>query len=77
MQRTEATGRHYMVGGGIAALSAAVLLIRDGGVQGDRITILEHLGTAGGSLDGSGDPETGYLTRGGRMFVNRPGFPGG
>lgn len=64
----EATGRHYMVGGGIAALSAAVLLVRDGGVAGDRITILEHRGTAGGSLDGSGDAELGYLTRGGRMF---------
>jgi oleate hydratase len=57
-----------MVGGGIAALSAAVLLIRDGSVPGDRITILEHRGTAGGSLDGSGDAETGFLTRGGRMF---------
>ncbi len=68
MQRGEATGRHYMVGGGIAALSAAVLLIRDGSVPGDRITILEHRGTAGGSLDGSGDAETGFLTRGGRMF---------
>lgn len=68
MQRTAATGRHHMVGGGIAALSAAVLLVRDGGVPGDRITILEHWGTVGGSLDGSGDPDTGYLTRGGRMF---------
>jgi oleate hydratase len=68
MQHTEATGRHYMVGGGIAALSAAALLVRDGGVPGDRITILEHRNTAGGSLDGSGDAELGYLTRGGRMF---------
>ncbi|MCL5778977.1 oleate hydratase [Limibaculum sp. FT325] len=68
MQPTGATGRHYMVGGGIAALSAAVLLVRDGGVPGDRITIVEHRGTAGGSLDGSGDAEMGYLTRGGRMF---------
>jgi len=61
-------GQHYMVGGGIAALSGAVLLVRDGGVPGDRITILEHRSTAGGSLDGSGDPQAGYLTRGGRMF---------
>lgn len=62
------TRRHYIVGGGIAALAAAVLLIRDGGVAGDRITILEHLDTAGGSLDGKGNAEVGYLTRGGRMF---------
>lgn len=58
----------YMVGGGIAALAAAVLLIRDGGVPGDRITILEYQSRAGGSLDGAGDAESGYLTRGGRMF---------
>jgi oleate hydratase len=57
-----------MVGGGIAALAAAALLVRNGGVAGKRITILEHRGTAGGSLDGSGDAEAGYLTRGGRMF---------
>jgi oleate hydratase len=68
MEQPAATGRHYMVGGGIAALAAAVLLVRDGGVPGDQITILEHRGTAGGSLDGAGDSETGYLTRGGRMF---------
>ncbi len=68
MEQSAATGRHYMVGGGIAALSAAVLLVRDGGVPGERITILEHRSMAGGSLDGSGDAELGYLTRGGRMF---------
>jgi len=68
MQGAATTGHHYMVGGGIAALSAAALVVRDGGVPGDRITILEHRGTAGGSLDGAGDAETGYLTRGGRMF---------
>lgn len=62
------TDRHYMVGGGIAALAAAVLLVRDGGVPGDRITILEHRGSPGGSLDGGGNAEVGYLTRGGRMF---------
>ncbi len=61
-------GRHVLVGGGIAALAAAVLLIRDGGVPGDHITLLEHRGVAGGSLDGGGDPQAGYLTRGGRMF---------
>jgi len=60
--------KHYMVGGGIAALAAAVLLVRDGGVAGESIVILEHRDVAGGSLDGTGDAEAGYLTRGGRMF---------
>lgn len=63
-----ATGQHYLVGGGIASLAAAALLIRDGGVAGERITILEAGEHAGGSLDGAGFLETGYLTRGGRMF---------
>jgi oleate hydratase len=68
MEQRTTTERHYMVGGGIAALAAAVLLVRDGGVAGERIMILEHRGATGGSLDGAGDAESGYLTRGGRMF---------
>jgi oleate hydratase len=59
----------YLVGGGIASLSAAVLLIRDGGLRGHHIRIIEELSVAGGALDGSGDPATGYVTRGGRMFT--------
>ena len=47
---------------------SSFLLVRDGQVSGERITIFEHLPVAGGSLDGAGDIETGYLTRGGRMF---------
>ncbi len=41
----------YLVGGGIAALAAAVFLIRDGDVLGRNITILEELEKLGGSLD--------------------------
>lgn len=58
-----------IVGGGIASLSAAVLLIRDAGFRGANIRILEELEVAGGALDGSGDPVKGYVTRGGRMFT--------
>jgi oleate hydratase len=58
----------YLVGGGIASLSAAAFLIRDGDVPGHRITILEELGRLGGSLDASGSAESGYVLRGGRMF---------
>ena len=65
--RTE-EARAYLVGGGIACLSAAVFLIRDAGFDGSRIRILEELPVAGGSLDGSGGPGAGYVTRGGRMF---------
>lgn len=59
--------RHaYIVGGGIGGLSAAFFLIRDGHMPAGNITILEALDIEGGSLDGSGNPEDGYLVRGGR-----------
>ncbi|MFF3209131.1 oleate hydratase [Streptomyces sp. NPDC002886] len=58
----------YLVGAGIASLSAAALLIREGGFAGSDITILEAQGRTGGSLDATGDPENGYTMRGGRMF---------
>ncbi len=58
--------RAFIVGSGIAGLAAAFYLIRDGGMPGTNITILDEAGVAGGSLDGSGDAETGYLVRGGR-----------
>ncbi len=68
MSADETQVLHHIVGGGIAGLVAAVFLIRDAGVQGKHITIYEQLGQAGGSLDGSGEAEAGYLTRSGRMF---------
>jgi oleate hydratase len=58
----------YLVGGGIASLAAAVFLIRDAGIDGTRISILEELPVAGGALDGRGDALSGYVTRGGRML---------
>ncbi|MFB7718976.1 oleate hydratase [Nocardia sp. NPDC056100] len=58
----------YLVGSGIASLSAAAFLIRDGGFAGSDIVILEEQGREGGSLDAAGSPETGYTMRGGRMF---------
>ena len=59
----------YIVGAGIASLSAAVLLICDAGFRGANICILEELEVAGGALDGSGDPVKGYVPRGGRMWT--------
>ncbi|MBB5874435.1 oleate hydratase [Allocatelliglobosispora scoriae] len=58
----------YLVGSGIASLSAAAFLIRDGGFAGSDIVILEEQDREGGSLDAAGSPETGYTMRGGRMF---------
>ncbi len=61
----------YLVGGGIASLAAAAFLIRDGDILGCNITILEELDRLGGSLDGSGSPQDGYVLRGGRMFERK------
>ena len=59
----------YLVGGGIAALASAAYLIRDGGIPGAHISILEQTSLLGGSLDGAGSPDHGYVIRGGRMFT--------
>jgi len=66
---------HILIGGGIASMAAAALLVRDAGVEGRRIRIIEQGSTLGGSLDGSGDAEQGYLTRGGRMFERHSAPP--
>ncbi|HAE27323.1 oleate hydratase, partial [Hyphomonas adhaerens] len=60
--------QYYLAGGGIASLAAAVFLIRDAGIAGEQITIFEKESRFGGSLDGAGDEDAGYLVRGGRMF---------
>ncbi|MFJ3908773.1 oleate hydratase [Streptomyces vinaceus] len=58
----------FLVGAGIASLSAAALLIREGRFAGEDITLLEAQDRIGGSLDAAGDPASGYTMRGGRMF---------
>ena len=59
----------YLVGGGIGSLAAAAFMIRDGGMPGGNISILEATPVMGGSLDGAGDPAAGYSLRGGRMLT--------
>ncbi|RVU54021.1 oleate hydratase [Anaerosphaera multitolerans] len=55
----------YLVGTGIAALAAGCFLIRDAKMEGSKITFLEQLDIAGGSLDGN-VRTAGYVARGGR-----------
>jgi oleate hydratase len=59
----------WFVGSGLAALAGAAFLIRDGQMEGDRITIIERLGLPGGALDGIKEPERGFVIRGGREMV--------
>ena len=61
----------YLVGGGIASLAAAAFLIRDAEIPGRNIVILEQLDRLGGSLDGAGSAEEGYVLRGGRMIESK------
>lgn len=56
----------YLVGSGIASLAAAAFLIRDGHMDGSRITILEAGQLPGGALDGIKHPSGGFMVRGDR-----------
>jgi oleate hydratase len=75
MDRDQATepndSKVYLIGGGIASLAAAAFLIRDAEVPGRNIVILEQLDRLGGSLDGAGSAENGYVLRGGRMIESK------
>ncbi len=60
----------WLVGGGLASLSAAAFLIRDGQMKGEKIHILEELDILGGGLDGILDDGRGFVIRGGREMEN-------
>ncbi|MFM9925206.1 oleate hydratase [Variovorax sp. H27-G14] len=63
------TRKAYFIGGGIGSLAGAAFLIRDGGIPGSQISILETGSLLGGSLDAAGDADHGYSMRGGRMLT--------
>ena len=56
----------WFVGAGLASMSSAVFMIRDGQMDGSKITILERLTLPGGALDGIQEPKKGFVVRGGR-----------
>ncbi|GIO87685.1 oleate hydratase [Paenibacillus faecis] len=58
----------YFVGGGIASLAGAAFLVRDCGFPGEQIHVLEEMKILGGSNDGAGNEQQGYVIRGGRML---------
>lgn len=60
----------YIVGSGLAALTAACFLVRDGQMKGDRIHIFEKEPLAGGACDGYQYDTVGYVMRGGREMDN-------
>ena len=60
----------YIIGTGLAALSAACYLVRDAQMPGKNIHILEKDAVAGGACDGADIPGLGYVMRGGREMDN-------
>ena len=60
----------YIIGTGLAGLTAAFYLVRDGQMKGERIHLLEKLDLAGGSCDGRKDVTKGFYMRGGREMDN-------
>jgi myosin-crossreactive antigen len=70
-KRTHATDKSqlYLVGGGIAGLSAAVFAIRDAGLPGRNNHIFEVLDVLGGALEGRVTPDAKSLTRGDWKFI--------
>lgn len=60
----------YIIGTGLAALSSACYLVRDGQMKGERIHIFEKDPIPGGACDGFEYPGVGYVMRGGREMDN-------
>ena len=60
----------YIVGSGLAALTAACYLVRDGQMKGEDIHVLEKEQLAGGACDGWKFENVGYVMRGGREMDN-------
>ena len=60
----------YIIGTGLAALSAACYLVRDAQMKGERIHIFEKDSIPGGACDGFEYPGVGYVMRGGREMDN-------
>ena len=59
----------YIIGSGLAALTAACYLVRDGQMKGEHIHIFEKDPVAGGACDGR-KMDVGYVMRGGREMDN-------
>ena len=60
----------YIVGSGLAALSAACYLVRDAQMKGEHVHVLEKDPIPGGACDGYHDENLGYVMRGGREMDN-------
>lgn len=60
----------YIIGSGLAALTAAFYLVRDAQMKGERVHVLEKDPIPGGACDGFEYQGLGYVMRGGREMDN-------
>ena len=60
----------YIIGTGLAALTAACYLVRDGQMSGDRIHVFEKDSIPGGACYGYEYPGLGYVMQGDREMDN-------
>jgi oleate hydratase len=60
----------WLTGAGLASLSAAAFLVRDGQMDPKNIHILEESPLPGGACDGLQIPDLGFVIRGGREMEN-------
>ena len=60
----------YLIGSGLASLSAACFLVRDAQMPGSHIHVIEKASIPGGALDGDEFSGIGYVMRGGREMDN-------
>ena len=58
----------YIIGSGLAALTAACYLVRDGQMRGEHVHVFEKNALAGGACDGY-KYDIGYVMRGGREMT--------
>ena len=59
----------YIIGSGLAALTAACYLVRDGQMKGEHVHVFEKDPIPGGACDGY-KYDIGYVMRGGREMDN-------
>ena len=60
----------YIIGSGLAGLTAAFFLVRDAQMPGENVHVLERDPRAGGACDGWDYSQLGYTMRGGREMDN-------
>lgn len=62
----------YLVGGGLASMAAAAYLVRDANFDGHNIHILESMDVLGGSNDGAGSVQQGFVAAVAVCSTKRP-----